>query len=219
MIFQSNCPQMVDFSDVTIPIPVKQVLRRLGYPPGVNRVEGDMRLLVQKAFDMAPDLIVPKAVFRILDVQNQSGDRVIFQNHTICIENDKVARLLRHSSKVVFFMVTIGSSLEKALQSLLEHGDVTEGAALDAIGSETADAVADYVHHVAISNLASQNSYKITPRFSPGYGEWALTIQRDILDLCEGHRIGISLTGSCLMQPRKSVSAVFGLEADLSNWE
>ena len=81
---------------------------------------------------------------------------------------------------------------------------------LDAIGSETADAVADVLHHDVLTKLALSEEFTITPRFSPGYGDWPVTVQGEILQVCGGSQIGISVNDSFLMQPRKSVSAVLG---------
>ena len=51
----------------------------------------------------------------------------------------------------------------------------------------------------------------MTPRFSPGYGDWELSAQKDILRVCGGNQIGISVSDNFMMSPQKSVSAVFGL--------
>jgi hypothetical protein len=45
-------------------------------------------------------------------------------------------------------------------------------------------------------------------RFSPGYCGWDLTAQRALFESLRPEAIGIFLTGSCLMQPLKSVSGV-----------
>lgn len=55
----------------------------------------------------------------------------------------------------------------------------------------------------------------LRPRFSPGYGDFPLACQRDILGGLEAaKRIGITLTDSFLMQPSKSVTAVIGVSAN-----
>jgi cobalamin-dependent methionine synthase I len=57
----------------------------------------------------------------------------------------------------------------------------------------------------------------LTPRYSPGYGNFPLDAQRAILDLLDTPRkIGVSLTGTMLMVPSKSVSAVIGVTPSLT---
>ncbi len=48
-------------------------------------------------------------------------------------------------------------------------------------------------------------------RFSPGYGDWDVHAQPDLLRLTQAETIGVSLTESFMLRPRKSVTAVIGL--------
>ena len=48
-------------------------------------------------------------------------------------------------------------------------------------------------------------------RFSPGYGDWDIHAQPELLRLTQAESIGISLTESLMLRPRKSVTAVIGL--------
>ncbi|MDH5706513.1 MAG: hypothetical protein OEZ45_10900, partial [Candidatus Aminicenantes bacterium] len=43
-------------------------------------------------------------------------------------------------------------------------------------------------------------------RFSPGYGKWDIREQRYVFSVLPGESIGVRLTESCMMIPRKSVS-------------
>ena len=57
-----------------------------------------------------------------------------------------------------------------------------------------------------------ENGLYLRPRFSPGYGDFPLSVQKQILDGLEaGKRIGITLTEGYLMMPSKSVTAVIGV--------
>ena len=52
----------------------------------------------------------------------------------------------------------------------------------------------------------------LVTRYSPGYGDLPLSIQRPLLDLLNAQRaIGLTLTPTNLMVPRKSVTAVMGV--------
>jgi len=52
----------------------------------------------------------------------------------------------------------------------------------------------------------------LTSRFSPGYRDLPLTLQREIFTLLEpSRRIGLSLNASLLMSPSKSVTAIVGI--------
>ena len=52
----------------------------------------------------------------------------------------------------------------------------------------------------------------LPPRFSPGYGDLPLSLQRDIFRVLDCPRkIGLTLNESLLMSPSKSVTAIVGL--------
>ena len=52
----------------------------------------------------------------------------------------------------------------------------------------------------------------LTPPFSPGYGDWDLSVQSKVLDLLSAHkRIGLTMTAGGMLVPEKSVTAVVGI--------
>ena len=54
----------------------------------------------------------------------------------------------------------------------------------------------------------------LKPRFSAGYGDLPLTVQREIFSqLNPDRKIGLTLNESLLMSPSKSVTAFAGIEA------
>jgi cobalamin-dependent methionine synthase I len=201
-------PEIIEFAEIAIP--VKEVVRRMGYPDtrheGIAQIQG----LLDQEMVRAKQLFHPKGMYRMLSVEKRNTDSIYFKEVEFSIHSQKVCRMLRGSDPVVLLMVTIGSDLEKEVESLFSEGEATRGFILDAIGSETADAVADKLHWEVLSGLAKKNGYTVTPRFSPGYGDWPLQVQHKLIQVCGGERIGISVTPSSLMIPRKSVSAVLG---------
>ena len=60
--------------------------------------------------------------------------------------------------------------------------------------------------------LMEAEGLSLRPRFSPGYGDFPLSMQTPIFDALDCPRkIGVSLNASLLMSPSKSVTAVIGL--------
>ncbi len=172
-------------------------------PPGI-------RILLEGEMERAQTLLEPKGIVRFLQVASRSEGEIAFHDADIHIRSRQVAALFRRADPVVAFLATIGPALEREVDALSSVGETTRAFLLDAIGSETADAAADALHRDVLSREADRAGCRVTPRFSPGYGDWPLASQRELVPLCEGQRIGISLTPSCLMVPRKSVSAVLG---------
>jgi cobalamin-dependent methionine synthase I len=51
-------------------------------------------------------------------------------------------------------------------------------------------------------------------RFSPGYGDFDISFQKDFLKILNGSRIGLSLTDAFMLTPVKSVTAVIGFSEE-----
>ena len=55
----------------------------------------------------------------------------------------------------------------------------------------------------------------MTPRFSPGYGDLPIELQRDFLTLLDASRkIGLTATESSMLVPSKSITALIGIRSD-----
>jgi len=77
-----------------------------------------------------------------------------------------------------------------------------------------ADAVASALIEAVMDDFCSmlKEKYNLTPRFSPGYGDFELSAQRMVLDALNADRIlGIKLGESFIMTPRKSITAICGI--------
>jgi hypothetical protein len=197
-----------------IPIPVGQVLRRLGYPSESAVLPDSVLTLLDEAMRLAAQLMKPKAVYRTLSIASNDSKTVTFHDTSFIIQSPQVARLLKNSVTAVCFAVTVGITLDKEISDQMARGEITLGYFIDAVGSETAEAAADELHWNVLQHRAQGAGGSVTARFSPGYGDWPLTVQKDLIEVCGGPLIGISVTPSFLMIPRKSISAVFGIRAN-----
>lgn len=95
-------------------------------------------------------------------------------------------------------------------QRLIERNSVVspiKGIVTDCVGSAAIEAFCDKI------NLSlSDNPDFLRPRFSPGYGDLCIDCQRKIIDfLCTSKNIGLNLTDSLMMVPKKSVTAIIGV--------
>ena len=94
-----------------------------------------------------------------------------------------------------------------------KYGRITPSRAvcLQAIGAERIEALCDEFCK-DIAQKYAESCRKLRPRFSPGYGDLPLSLQRDILNLLSSEkRIGLTLNESLLMSPTKSVTAIVGI--------
>jgi hypothetical protein len=120
------------------------------------------------------------------------------------IEND--AFLVNAEGPVVLGICTIGPALEEEVRELTRKDQLAFATALDAVGSEMVESLAEMLETLICKEAAALglSSY---PRFSPGYGDWALASgQKTIFSLLPSHRVGVSLSETFLMSPLKSIS-------------
>ena len=120
-----------------------------------------------------------------------------------------LCRLLAECREGYVLLATLGMDVDMAMR-LLMVTDAAAGAALGACGSAYIDVYMDSVLRREAEALRV-NGMALTPRFSPGYGDAPLTMQRDILALCGAKTLGVQLTRGGLMLPEKSVTAIMGI--------
>ena len=137
-----------------------------------------------------------------------TGDRVelgFMQMHSA-----SAARRLAGCGHVVVFAATIGAELDR-LVARYSAVSPAKALMLDTIGTERIEALCDAV----CADLAREYKKRglvTRERFSPGYGDLALSVQRDVFDALDcARRIGLSLGGELLMSPLKSVTAFVGV--------
>jgi hypothetical protein len=68
---------------------------------------------------------------------------------------------------------------------------------------------------VRICDEATARGLSVGMRASPGQEGWSIQQQRVVFGVVPAEEIGVRLTSSCLMLPRKSVSFVIGLGPDM----
>ena len=121
-----------------------------------------------------------------------------------------VPALLADCDRVVFFAATLGNGLEMAIRRA-QVRDMTRALVLDCCGSAAIEAVCDEAEREIYAALNDPAVY-LTDRFSPGYGDLPITAQPELLAAVDGpRRIGLHLTASNILTPRKSVTALIGL--------
>lgn len=124
----------------------------------------------------------------------------------------RVKNAFRKAEKIVLFVATLGGEIKNAIERKRE--DAFAYYMLDFLASRYADAVADYMNE-RIKEYAIMASMGSSNRYSPGYCGWNVQEQKKLFDFFPTEQCGITLTGSCLMNPVKSVSGAVGIGKDV----
>ncbi len=124
----------------------------------------------------------------------------------------KLARHLDGCHAAYLVCGTLGTGFD----SLLRRVSVKSAAdtlVLQAVGTAAIEEWMDGGEESIKNELAPGET--LVSRYSPGYGDFPLEAQRELLGILDTPRaIGVSLTDTLLMAPSKSVSAVIGVKKE-----
>ena len=124
-----------------------------------------------------------------------------------------LARNCRGCSALVMMSATIGPGCDFLIRRA-EAVSMTDAAIYQAAGAAMVEEWCDRVN-AKIRDEMQQHGYHARPRFSPGYGDLPLELQKDFFRILNLPRTcGISLGDTLLMSPSKSVTAFIGLARD-----
>lgn len=124
------------------------------------------------------------------------------------VHSEKLRSHLEGCTAALLFGATLGVGVDRLI-ARSAAGQVARAAVDQAAAAALIEAVCDD----ACGQLAQRYPGRyLRPRFSPGYGDFPLTAQPELLRRLDGPRkIGLTATDSCLLAPIKSVTAVIGV--------
>ena len=122
----------------------------------------------------------------------------------------KVTQHLCRAQKVIIMAVTIGEAVEEEIARRFKDGEYTLAVLMDAAATTAVEQVADGIEKAVDQKFAVQGFVRRW-RFSPGYGDWPIECQTRMLELSQADKIGMGVTSSLMLTPRKSVTAIIGL--------
>ncbi len=182
------------------PIGEKEILR---YASCKEADEG-LLALMRGCIREAEEGLTYKVCWRILPVRVEGSlcDFEVFQ-----VRSKQLAGALSGCREVLLFAATVGVEQDRLIA---KYGRLSPTKALlhQAIGAERIEALCD----VFCKEMEAEQGEPLRPRFSPGYGDLPLAVQKDLFRVLDcTKRIGLSLNDSLLMSPSKSVTAFAGI--------
>lgn len=176
---------------------------------GLQKADFDMKL-IEEACTETQLLIQPKGVWQIYDYLPAEQKVITEAGEAVILQGKSIGKHLRNAQKVVFLSATIGEDIENQITKSFADGRYSFSMLLDAAATTAIEQVADGMEK-AIFNEIKRQGFAMTWRFSPGYSDWPIEQQPEVLKLTHGSKIGVSLTESLMLMPRKSITAVIGL--------
>ena len=127
----------------------------------------------------------------------------------LSVNSHHLATALRGCEEAVLFAATLGGNVDRMYRSAAVNSSVS-ALIVDALGTAAIEALCN---KLCESFKCEFPNCELRPRYSPGYGDLHLSVQKDFVRLLDTHRkIGLTLSDSLLMIPQKSVTAIVGLQ-------
>lgn len=185
------------------PLDERQILRYMGCREGTEEA---VQELARRAAAELP--LFPKACFLRMELRTAEPDELDFGCMTV--RSRDLFKNLSGCHEVYFLAVTIGTDSERYINRWSQISSA-RALALDAAGSVAAEsACADA--NAYLKELVRAEGRFLRPRFSPGYGDFPLSCQGEMVRILDAARkIGVSLTERQMLLPVKSVTAVIGI--------
>ena len=120
-------------------------------------------------------------------------------------EGEDIKKHLESCKSGYLFVATLGSAIDSLIRKK-QILSMRDAAVFDAAASSYLEEYCDCI----CADIAKNQ--KITTRFSPGYGDFPLSVQPSLLKAAGADKIGLSALPSLMMVPTKSVSAIIGIK-------
>ncbi len=182
-----------------------EIRRYLGY----RKIEPDEEIcrMIEECLAELQEKCVPRSIYQEYPIERKEEGMTIAG---VKIPGVHLARNLQDCTHAVMMACTIGPQADMLTRraSVLS---AARGAVYQACGAAFVEAYCDEINEEIMQD-AKERGFYTRPRYSPGYGDLSLDLQKDfsrILDMPK--TIGVTLTDSLLMVPSKSVTAYIGL--------
>lgn len=187
-----------------------EAYRYLGYANVVpnEQVKGLVTECAQKMCEVA----MPKSMYAVYEIKREEG---YLDLGFARVKSNSLEKNLKDCEKVILMAATIGPRPDLLIQKYSKM-DPLKGVVMQAVGAMLIESYCDEQNE-ALCRQMQEQGYGLHPRFSPGYGDFALAHQKDVFRVLDCNRtLGLTLMDSMIMAPSKSVTAVIGMEKGMN---
>lgn len=179
---------------------------------GQNKEVCDERLMsiIRECEEKILKEVKPRYTYKCFDIeQEEEGVRV--SGTALFLKGKSIKEHLRGCKKAVLMCATLSSDIDRAIR-VAEHRDMLNAFVMDCLASVAVEQLCDKIE---VQIKEDFPEYEMTWRFGVGYGDLPLSLQRDFLNVLNAQKlVGLNVTESCILTPRKSVTAIIGLSEE-----
>ena len=189
---------------------INEVIRYLGYRGAVP--DDSVRTEIDECIRELQKAVTPRFVYERfpLTVKTEPDGTPILYLEELEIRSRDLAKNLEGCRGVYLMAVTLGPGPDRLIRRA-SVGQMSRAVIIQAAAAAMTETWCDLVNE-RIRQEAELDGLCTRPRYSPGYGDLPLELQKDISRILNMPKeIGVSLTGTLLMTPSKSVTALIGV--------
>jgi hypothetical protein len=203
--------------DIPLSLNMNEVLRRQGLG-GKARLRPEIKSLLLELLAglESQRLLEPAAAYELYPVTGMDGSQIELEGGK-AVHGPALPAFLPEARELAVIVGTIGPRLEKQASEYTKNGQALRGMLLDGIGSAAVDKLVPEVIKLIAAGVAPLG-YELSSPVNPGMPGLAMTEQWNIMELAKASEIGVSLTPSGILIPRKSVSMVIGIGPRMTRW-
>ena len=203
--------------DIALSLEINNVQRRQGIKE-YSKLKSTMKTLIDELIDSAKNdgLLEPAIAYEIYPIVNIDHDRLYLEGNA-ALEGSLFSSVLPTARGLAVAVCTIGPKLEEKVTQYFATNEPARGVLLDGIGSAAVDSLIQEACKF-MTHEASSRGYQASSPLSPGMYGFPISEQWQVFRLTPAEQIGVSLTSSGIMVPRKSVSMVIGLGPQMKTW-
>jgi len=191
----------------------EEVLRYMGYR-GQN-IDHTTEKLLNDCIDEVARVSKESFLYEIFDIE-RAAEGLCLKGTTLTLAGEDIGRHLAGSEKCALMAVTLGLEVDKRI-NFYSKTDIAKALVFDACATAAVESLCDAVQE-KIETAAKSMGFETTTRFSPGYGDFSIGIQKELAKVLKAYEgIGLSVSESSIMIPRKSVTAFIGLRREKSD--
>ena len=188
-----------------------EVLRYLQYKN--QNLSDNIKEEIDKCINRTKEIINPRYICRTYSIEKQDiyNNKIVYlKDSNIKFESDDIYKLFDKCDECILISATLGLEIEKEIRKLT-YTNLSKGLIVDACATTAIEEVCDIVLYNIEKELLKENK-SITMRYSPGYGDLSIEKNIDIINVLNSQKeIGLTVTDSGIMIPRKSVVALIGV--------
>lgn len=189
-------------------IRTKEAVRYLGY--GRHAIDEPTLELIQDSFQELDQVADARFVYRIFEIIEENENQLTIGG--LRIQSRNLYKNLKNCKQGIVFCATLGTGVDLLLKRY-SVSDMSKTVVLQACAAAFLEEYCDRMQKQIEDGL--ENGLYLRPRFSPGYGDFSILHQKELLQMTDASKkIGLALTEGYMLTPTKSITAVMGISSE-----